>query len=265
MPYGDLINSILDLIGDYVPWVVLAVARPFGFTLLFAVFAWAKLDSAILRMAFAVGIALPMLANGVPTYGVEDLQLPFLIVLIKEIMIGAILGLIASIPLAIAMAGGGIIDIYRGALDAGGDPSGGAGSVYGMLFSVVTLWLFANIGGFQIITAAIYSSYDVWQVNAPLPEFRPGADALLNILEKILLGAIVLAGPLLIIMFFSDIVHLISAKFGKQINITHLAFSSKNLIAAMVLPLFLLVAVRFFKNELTFLYDIIGFAEGIFA
>ena len=264
MPYGDLINSVLDLIGDYVPWVVLAIARPFGFTMLFAVFAWAKLDSAILRMAFALAVSLPLLANGEPSYGVEELELPFLITLVKEIMIGAILGLIASIPLAIAMAGGGILDIYRGALDAGGDPSGGAGSVYGTVFAVATLWLFANIGGFQIITAAIYSSYDVWQVNAPLPTFKLGADALLQILEKILLGAIVLAGPLLIIMFFSDIIHLVSAKFGKQINITHLAFSSKNLIAAMLLPLFLLVAVRLFKEELTFLYDIIGFAEAIF-
>ncbi|MEM7291288.1 MAG: flagellar biosynthetic protein FliR [Pseudomonadota bacterium] len=264
MPYGDLLNSVLDLIGDYIPWVILAIARPFGFTLLFAVFAWAKLDSAILRMAFAIGIALPLFANGFPTYGPEQLEIPFLIALIKEILVGAILGLIASIPLAIAMAGGSIIDIYRGGLDSGPDPSGGMGSTYGTLFAVVALWLFANVGGFQIITSTIYSSYALWPLNAPMPEFNPGADALLQILEKILLGAIVLAGPILVIMFFSDLVHLISAKFGKQINVAHLAFSTKNLLAAMVLPLFLLVVVRLFKDEWSFLFEILNFADGIF-
>ncbi len=264
MPFNELFSAALELIGNYVPWVILAIARPFGFTMLFAVFAWAKLDSAVLRMAFALGISLPLLANGVPSYGPDELAIPFFMVLLKEIGLGAVLGLVASIPLAIAMAGGGIVDVYRGALDGGNDPSGGAGSTYGTVFAVVALWLFANIGGFQIITDAIYSSYAVWPVNSPMPEFKPGADVLLQILEKILLGAIVLAGPLLVIMFFSDIIHLISAKFGKQINITHLAFSSKNLIAAMVLPLFLLVTVRLFKEEWSFLPNIVDFAQGIF-
>lgn len=264
MTAGEFFNSILDLIADYAPWVVLAVARPFGFTLLFAVFAWAKLDAAVLRMAFAIGISFPLLANGIPSYGVEALELPFLLTLVKEIVIGGILGLVASVPLAIAMAGGGIIDLYRGTFDGGADPSGGMATPYGTLFAVITLWFFANIGGFQIVTGAIYASYDLWGVNSAMPAFNPGADVILQIFEKILLGAIVLAGPLLIVMFFSDIIHLISAKFGKQINVTHLAFSSKNLLAAMVLPLFLLVGVRFIKNELAFLYDIVSFVDGMF-
>jgi len=264
MPFNELFSAVQDLIGDYVPWIILAICRPFGFTMLFAVFAWAKLDSAVLRMAFAVGISFPLLANGVPSYGPEELVIPFFLVLVKEIALGAVLGLIASIPLAIAMAGGGIVDVYRGALDGGADPSGGAGSTYGTVFAVIALWLFANIGGFQIVTDAIYSSYAVWPVNSAMPEFKPGADVLLQVLEKILLGAIVLAGPLLVIMFFSDIIHLISAKFGKQINVTHLAFSSKNLLAAMVLPLFLLVSIRLFKDEWAFLPSIVDFAQGIF-
>jgi type III secretion protein T len=265
MVAGELFSSILETLGVYLPWVGLAIARPFGFTLLFAVFAWAKLDSGILRMAFAMGISLPLLSNGIPTYGIEGLEMPYILTLLKEIMIGALLGFVASIPLAIALAGGGIIDIYRGAMDGGADPSGGMATPYGNVFGVLTLWLFANIGGFQIVTGAIYSSYEVWPAREALPPFDVGADVVLQIIEKVLLGAVVLAGPILVIMFFSDIVHLISAKFGKQINVTHLAFSTKNLLAAMILPLFLLVAVRFMKNELEFLFNIVNFVDGIFA
>ncbi|MEO0329675.1 MAG: flagellar biosynthetic protein FliR, partial [Pseudomonadota bacterium] len=122
--------------------------------------------------------------------------------------------------------------------------------------AVITLWLFASIGGFQIITATIYQSYELWPANSVFPQFDPGADALLAMVEKILLSALVLAGPLLVLMFFSDIIHLISAKFGKQINVTHLAFSTKNLLAAIVLPFFLVTSIRFFKSELEFLMEV---------
>ena len=142
--------------------------------------------------------------------------------LVKELMIGGLLGFASSIPLAIAIAGGGIIDLYRGTFQGAADPAGGQVTPYGNLFAVISLWLFASIGGFQIVTGTIYSSYDIWAVNSVFPKFDPGADALLLILEKVLLGAVVLAGPLLVIMFLSDIIHLIAAKFGKNIDVGHL-------------------------------------------
>lgn len=262
MPFGELFNAFLDVFREYTPWVVLAVARPFGFTLLFAAFAWANLGTGILRMAFAIGITLPLLSNGIPSADIQ-LEMNFLSVLLKEIMIGAILGFVSSVPLAIAIAGGGIVDLYRGAAIGGPDPSGGETTPYGTLFAVMSLWLFASIGGFQIITATIYASYDIWAVNATFPTFDPGADALLEILEKILLSALVLAGPLLIIMFMSDIIHLIGAKFGKNIDVAHLSFSTKNILAMLVLPLFIVVSIRLFKGHLEFLTQVPEFVQSI--
>lgn len=262
MPSGELFNAFLDIFAEYTPWVVLAVARPFGFTLLFAAFAWAHLSSGILRMAFALGITLPLLANGIPSSEIQ-LEMSYFAILGKELLIGALLGFVSSIPLAIAIAGGGIIDIYRGAMLGGNDPAGGEVTTFGSLFAVLSLWLFASIGGFQIITGSIYASYEIWAVNAVFPTFSPGADVLLEVLEKILLSALVLAGPLLVIMFLSDIIHLIGAKFGKNIDVGHLTFSTKNLIIIMVLPLFLLISIRVFKENLEFLATVPLFVQGI--
>ena len=264
MPASEFFFAFLELIAEYTPWVILAIARPFGFSIMFAIFAWAKLSSGILRMAFAIAIALPMLNSSIPTYGIEGLALPFFGTLIKELFVGSILGLAASLPLAVSVAGGGIVDFYRGAFQGGPDPSGGTVPPYANLFAIITIWLFASMGGFIIVADMIYSSYDIWAVRDPFPEFNPGADVLLTILEKIMLGAVVLAGPLLIIMFFSDIIHLISSKFGKKINVTHMAFSTKNLLAAMALPLFLVASIRFFKSEIEFLRGVNQFAQGIF-
>lgn len=262
MPFGELFNSVLDIFADYTPWVILAVARPFGFTLLFAVFAWAKLSTGLMRMVFALGITLPLLAGGVPSAEIQ-LEMGFFALLIKEMLIGSILGFASSVPLAIALAGGGIIDIYRGAFLGAGDPAGGETTPYGNLFAVITLWLFASIGGFQIITSTIYTSYSIWPVNATFPTFDPGADALLLILEKILLGSIVLAGPILVIMFLSDMIHLIGAKFGKNIDVGHLTFSTKNMVSVMVLPLFLVISIRLFKSNLEFLAGVPEFVNAI--
>jgi len=262
MPSGELFNAFLDIFAEYTPWVILAVARPFGFTLLFAAFAWANLGTGILRMAFALGITLPLLASGIPSAEIE-LEMGYFAILAKEILIGALLGFVSSVPLAIAVAGGGIIDIYRGAFLGGGDPAGGEVTTFGNLFAILSLWLFASIGGFQIITSSIYTSYEIWAVNAVFPTFSPGADVLLEILEKVLLNALVLAGPLLVIMFLSDIIHLIGAKFGKNIDVGHLTFSTKNLIVIMVLPLFVLISIRVFKGHLEFLATVPEFVQGI--
>jgi len=143
------------------------------------------------------------------------------------------------------------------------DPSGGEVTSYGNLFAVLTLWLFASIGGFQIVTGTIYTSYDIWAVNTVFPSFVPGGDVLLEILEHIFLNAVVLAGPLLVIMFLSDIIHLIGAKFGKNIDVGHLTFSTKNLIAMMILPLFLVMSIRLFKDNLGFLATVPDLVQGI--
>ena len=262
MPSGEIFNAFLDIFAQYTPWVVLAVARPFGFTLLFAIFAWSQVGTGMLRMVFALGISLPLLANGVPSSEIV-LEMNFLALLLKEILIGAILGFASSVPLAIAVAGGGIIDFYRGAMIGNSDPSGGEVTSYGNLFAVMTLWLFASIGGFQIITSTIYTSYDIWAVNTVFPTFVPGANVLLKIMESILLNAVVLAGPLLVIMFISDIIHLIGAKFGKNIDVGHLTFSTKNLIALLILPLFLVMSIRFFKDNLGFLVTVPELVQGI--
>jgi len=199
MPSGELFNAFLDIFAEYTPWVLLAMARPFGFTLLFAIFAWTQVGKGMLRMVFAIGITLPLLANGVPSSEIV-FEMNFMALMLKELLIGAVLGFASSVPLAIAIAG---------------------------------------------------------------PSFVPGGDVLLEILEHIFLNAVVLAGPLLVIMFLSDIIHLIGAKFGKNIDVGHLTFSTKNLIAMMILPLFLVMSIRLFKDNLGFLATVPDLVQGI--
>ena len=235
---------LIDLISRQAPWIALAVARPFGMTLIFYAFAWGHLNSGILRMAFAFAIAAPSVGSGVPLEPVESLETAFTVLLVKELFLGLVLGLICSVPLAVATAAGGIIDIYRGAMAGGPDPAGGEMASSSTVLVVLSLWLFAAAGGFFLIAQVIYASYTIWPATAPVPSFTGDLSVLYRLGAGIIKSALVLSGPLVAVMFFSDVAHLISAKFGKQINVSQLAFTSKNIIFVALLPIYLLFAFQ---------------------
>ncbi len=261
---AELSAYLLAFTTGWSPWVVLAVARPFGFTILFMPFYWGHAANGMIRMAFAVTLALPALGFSTAVPDMAMLDAPYLLLLVKEAAIGMLLGLLASAPLAIAVGAGGIIDMYRGANQGGADPSGGQSTVITDLLAVASLWIFANVGGLWTCAAIIYSSYAVWPVTATLPPFAAGFDAALAVLEHIVLGAVLLSAPMLLIMFVSDVAFLASSKFGKNINVTFMSFSSKALIAAIALPFFMFVALRAFRTHYEWLDNVLPLARKVF-
>jgi type III secretion protein T len=243
---------------------VLAVARPFGFTMFFTPFQWGQAGTGVVRMAIAVALAMPALGFDASAPAPDTLQYPFMAMLAKEVAVGALLGFTASAPLSMAIGAGGIIDYYRGAAMGDADPSGGQSTPTANLLAIASLWTFANVGGFWACASIIYSSYGVWSVIDPLPAFDPGAEAVLTVISEIIKGAVLLAAPLVFIMFISDLAHLVSAKFGKNINVTAMAFSSKALIAILVLPPFMLIAARSMRDDYDWLSTVVSIAGKVF-
>ncbi len=245
----ELANNLLDMAANWLPWYAIAAARPAGFTLLFAMFAWGRLNSGMMRMAFAMALSLPVFVASINAGEFHRLAMPVIPTLIKEVFIGSLLGFFASLPFAIAVSGGAIIDFYRGSFQGNPDPNGGQMTAVTSLFALIALWLFAQMGGFWVVASIIYKSYELWPVHMTFPTFRPGSKAVMDMIEALALGALILAGPIILILFISDMVHLVSSKFGKQINVTHMAFSTKNLLLALLLPVFSLVVMRSIKAD----------------
>ncbi|MEZ5840533.1 MAG: flagellar biosynthetic protein FliR [Hyphomicrobiales bacterium] len=239
--------------------LMLASARPIGVSMLFAAFAWGHLNSGVLRAACAAAIALPVAAPyfAAPGTVLDNLPAPIILIVMKEALLGGLIGLFATVPFAIATAGGGFIDYYRGAFMGGPDPSGGQLTPYSQLFTGVTLWLFAGLGGFWMLTDTIYASYGLWPLFELLPAFgEHGIEPLMRLVGSIAKGALIIGGPLVILMMLSDLTFLVAAKLGKQINVTFLSFSTKNVLALAFLPLFSLVLVRLVSGNLQMLGDL---------
>ena len=249
----EVLDPLFDLGAEIAAVYALAVARAFGLSIVFFPFAWGHLNSGIIRMAFAVAIAMPIVSPTLsdPTAVLDALALPYVLTLIKELAVGLVIGLLLSIPFAVFLGGGAIIDFYRGGFQGSPDPSGGTVPAYAKLFVIVGLWMFAALGGFWITVDVIYRSYEAYPIAAGFPALIANASAFVGLLGSIVLGALVLGGPIVLVMFLSDMTFLMSSKFGKSINVTHLAFPMKNLVALVALPFYSFILVRLVKDQLT--------------
>ena len=252
---GDLpvLDALFDYLAELAALYALGIARPFGISIVFFPFAWGHLNSGVIRMAFAITLAMPIIAPAAANPGavLDVLPLGFVPALVKELFVGLVIGFLASLPFAIFLGGGAVIDFYRGGFQGTPDPNGGQIPAYAKLFTIVGLWMFAALGGFFITADILYSSYQAYPIEAGFPAFSGNAAAFFGLLGRIAVGSLVLGGPILIVMFLSDLTFLLSSKFGKSINVTHLAFPMKNLVAMVALPFYSFVLIRIVKSELT--------------
>ncbi len=245
------LNILFDAIIPLTETFALSVGRSFGLTMTFIIFAWARVDFGPLRMGIAVSLALPVFAFANPDLHLllQASNVPIILLIVKEIIVGAIIGWIISIPLIIASGAGSIIDTYMGSFQGAPDPSGGQISAVASLFMITSFGLFASIGGFWIISDLLYQSYALWPIYEPMLNLTSSLDVLLTLFVKLIKAAFILAAPILIVMFFSDLTFLIASKFGKKINVIFLAFSTKAMITAILLPLFSIIFIKTQKQN----------------
>ena len=231
--------------------LMLSAARPLGFALVFTAFSWGHLNAGLLRIGFAIVLALPVMSpfwlNARDV--VLTLPVPFLVLLVKELFLGILIGFLASVPFEALSAAGGIVDNYRG---TGTPIPGGAGEItpFAQVFVVTCLWLFAALGGFWLVTDLLYASLGPWPLLDPIPPLTTeGAGAFITFLTRLLRFALVIAGPLVVLMLAVDIIFGVAGKIGKQLNVTFLAMSVKGLIALLALPFSAMVIVRVVSGE----------------
>lgn len=262
-------NELIALFLQNIDGFMMMMARSIGFAIMFTPFKWAGIDSGMLRMAFVLAISLPVvLFNLSVSSGVgfeEYTTVNTLLIIVKEVFLGFILGWIAAKPLDIAVVAGGIMDSYRNASSGDPDPAGGQITVYSKILFVAAIIQFVMVGGLWLVADFIYKSYQIW----PLTELLPAASSpnfavVFELMGIMLASAAVLAGPLVFAMIISDMFFLFAAKFGKNINTFHLAFTVKSLLALMLLPLNILVFNRIFGNYFLSIYATMDKIKDIF-
>lgn len=209
----------------------------------------------ILAGSFAL-IVLPLyLAKPV------DLSNPIVIImlLIKEVCVGALIGYVFSIPIWLVENVGNIIDIQRGEqFGAQIDPvTQNPSSSLSKLLNQTFMVYLVSAGGLAIFIKFIFVSFLSW---SPIAYTIPMAALLasLKLFCSYFFWIVILTLPVIFLLLITDLVLGLLSSFVQQLNVTILAMPIKSAIAIFVVILYMPIIFNFsverFMNENMFLF-----------
>lgn len=253
--------------------LALAVALPrmLAVFILLPIFA-KQIMPGLLRTSIAAALVMPAAFHLVPTVQealhagtLDGGRLVGLIV--KEGVIGLILGYLLATPFWAMEAVGFLVDNQRGAsIAATVNPlTGHDTSPLGILFNQAFIVFFFAVGGFPLFLDVIYGSYAVFPVFSFLPAFDAGAPvAALQMLDAMVRMAVLMAAPVMIAMFLAEMGLAFISRFAPQLQVFFLAMPIKSALAMMMLAVYASTLFGYALERVRAMGEAVPQASGLF-
>lgn len=189
---------------------------------------------ALLAMALALVVApdaSPVLDPGLDA-GV------LLLAAVQEILIGTALGWLCSLVFTAVQAAGDLLDIFGGfQLAQGYDPLMQSGSsVLGRIYQLTALALLFATGGHLLMLRGILRTFDVLPVGELL-DLDTLARVATDGVGHMMLAALQIAGPLIAVLFLTDVGLGLLTRVAPQLNAFALGFPLKILVTLVLVGL----------------------------
>ena len=202
--------------------------------------------------AFVMALSLlfyPIAAASAPA----DIPFVWLLPLvIKEAMIGLVIGFFLGILFWAAESFGSLIANQRGASAAQGtDPlSGDQASPFASFFFQFAAMLFFSSGAFASFIVLLCESFAVWPLFSPLPNLTGNAMWNLMLLQAdmVVRIAVMLAAPVMALCFLTDFGLGLINRFAQQLNVFVLSMPVKSGIALFALCLYAYAVLEAFRD-----------------
>ncbi|MEX0961429.1 MAG: flagellar biosynthetic protein FliR [Simkaniaceae bacterium] len=213
--------------------------------LVIAPFLGAKLIPGSIRIGFAIALTFIILPIQI-VKAVHDIpfDLMFIILSIKELLIGFIMGFLATVPFYIASTSGTIIDYQRGSSSMMSQDitMQMQSSSLGILYNNMLLVLFFQIGGVFFFITALLKSFDIIPVNEFInPNFfnlnMPIWKTSVGMLHHLFSMAIQLAAPAMVAILMAEAFLGIANRLAPQVQIAFLGLSLKSFVGLLMLLL----------------------------
>lgn len=193
----------------------------------------------------------PLVSPGMPAGMGESILLIGGIIL-KEAFIGLLIGFSGGIVFWAAECAGAFMDNQRGATMGGSiNPMTEIeDSPLGVLFQQILIVLFFTSGGFLIFLFGLLKSYQVW----PIYSFYPKLDLaltgyILQQVDTIIRLAVVLAAPIVITIFVTELGLGLINRFTPQFNVFFLSLPIKSGITSLLLIFYLSILIYALKRH----------------
>ena len=114
----------------------------------------------------------------------------------------------------------------------------------------------------MLIISIIYESYRTWPLLEIVPSMdNRGIEVAIMVLQAIGMGALIMAGPMLLLMFLVDMFVGLGGKVAPRLQMNGFDMLVKNLLLAILMPFYLTVLVRLMRNNIHELVSIRSFLE----
>lgn len=233
--------EIVELIMPYI--TALAVSMPRILVALFLVPLFSvQLFKGMLRYAIIVALAIPVAVS--LTSEIENSQLNALLlgfIMLKESMVGFIIGFLLAIPFWIFQSIGVMIDNQRGAL-SGGYFAPGVGPDSSMMADIlvkVVVILLISMGAFPALFNVLWETYTLWPVLEWTPEFsQEGVNVLIEKFGELVYKFVLYSGPIILVLLLIEAGFAILGAYTPQLQVYFMAMPAKSLVALIVFLLY---------------------------
>ncbi|UTH74100.1 type III secretion system export apparatus subunit SctT [Chromobacterium sp. IIBBL 290-4] len=162
---------------------------------------------------------------------------PFPLLLLRETMIGLLLGVLLAWPFWVFHVLGSVIDNQRGAtFSSSVDPANGVDtSELANLFNLFSAVIYLQGGGMALMLEMFAQSYRLCD---PLSAGMPALQPVLGVAGRIMGKAVVLASPMIAALLLTEMTLGLLSRFAQQLNAFSVAMTVKSLVALIILLLY---------------------------
>ncbi len=197
------------------------------------------------------------------------LDLMFVFYVLKEVLVGLLLGFVCQLFLYVVQIAGGLMDMQMGLAMANViDPRTGAYvPLTGQIKSILATLYFLTINGHHFLIAGIIKSYQMVPIDTWI---KVGNDEIFWLIMKffsyMFTSAFLMAGPIVVSLFLVDLSLGIIAKSVPQFNIFVVGLPIKIiasfLILIVVMPAFFIVVSSLFEKMFSAMADLMTLLGG---
>jgi flagellar biosynthetic protein FliR len=249
----------MDLLLTYVPNLLLIFCRMTGFFMTAPLFSTRRNVPSQIRIGLAAGITLLVfVSSGTETLVAMDSG--YLYYVVRESLIGILLGFVAYMFITVVQIAGSFIDMQMGFGIANViDPMTGAQSpVFGSFKYMIAMLLFLTLDGHHYLLLGIMDSYQIIPLdNSFFSILASGTptELLTKSLSTAFSLAFQMAAPIVAAMFLVDVALGILAKTAPQFNVFVVGMPLKILVGLVIVLLLVPGFVALFQTLFNTMFD----------
>jgi flagellar biosynthetic protein FliR len=239
----------IDLDFEWIEAVMLAGVRMVAFIVVAPPFSSNAFPLRIKGM-LALGLAVAVAPVVTPGYVSPDTG-SYVVSLVLELVVGAVLGFLVMIVFSAIQSAGNLIDLFGGfTLAQGFDPQLQVnGAQFTRLFQMTALALMFASGGYQLVIGGLASTFTAIPIGGGLDLAVP-VEAIAMATGQMLMSALQIAGPMIVVLFLADAGLGLLTRVAPALNAFALGFPIKILLTLLLVPL-LFVALPEIVNSIT--------------